>query len=227
VNTYIKRELCTIINVENLITFERFMKACAVRSGQLLNLTSIAEDLEIAESTVSTWLSVLEATYVIFLLQPYQMKIPKRLVKSPKLFFSDTGLACSLLGIRTVDEVLSTYLRESLIETAIISDLYKQYCAINYNPSDLYYFRTSGGQEVDAIIDKAPHPIAVEIKSGQTINPDFFRGIVKWHTITKIPKGSDYIIYGGDAVQRWPDATVLGWQSSGHLVKDVLIGDSK
>lgn len=222
IDTYIKKDVRQLLNMRDIVLFKKFIKACAARTGQLLNLSSISEDLGIAPNTVKHWLSVLVATYVIFLLEPYNKKIPKRLIKSPKLFFHDTGLACSLLGLRTSQEVADSYLRGNLIETSIISDLYKQYCNLDVDPDGLYFFRTQDGQEIDAILNKTPQPIAVEIKASKTISPEYFKELKKWQEISKSPGSSSYIIYGGDDVQQWPAAKVLGWQSSGTLVKDSL-----
>ncbi len=222
VNSYIKKDVRQVLQVKNLVLFKKFIKACAVRTGQILNLSSISEDLGIATNTVKEWLSVLVATYVVFLLEPYNKKIPKRLIKAPKLFFYDSGLVCSLLNLKTAKEAGDSYLRGNLIETCIVSDLYKQYCNLALNPDGLYYFRTQGGQEIDAIIDKAPHPVAVEIKGSKTVSPEIFRGMTDWHKITKTSNSSNYIIYGGDNVQKWPDGTVLSWRASGNLIQEVL-----
>jgi uncharacterized protein len=224
IDTYIKKDVRQLLNIKDQVIFKKFIKTCAARTGQLLNLSSIAEDLGVAPNTVKEWLSVLVATYVVFLLEPYNKKIPKRLIKSPKLFFHDTGLVCSLLGIRTPQEVSEIYLRGNLIETCIMSDLFKQYCNLDIDPDGLYFFRTQGGEEIDAILNKTPHPKAIEIKAGKTISPEYFRGLKNWQEIAKTPSSSNYVIYGGDNVQQWPDAKVIGWKFSGTIVKDALFG---
>ncbi len=222
IDTYIEKDVRNITNIKNIVQFKKFIKSCAVRSGQLLNLSSIGEDLGIPHSTVREWLSLLISSYIVFLLEPYHMKIPKRLVKTPKLFFFDTGIICSLLGLKSAQEVADSYLRVNLIETCIISDLYKQYCNLEYNPENLYFWRTSDGKEIDAIIDKHPQPIALEVKAGKTVNPDFFKYINQWNEITKRAQQSSYIIYGGDEIQNWPMAKVVSWKSSGTIIKDVF-----
>ncbi len=222
IDTYIKKDVRQLLNVKDLILFKKFIKACAVRTGQLLNLSSIAEDLGISPNTVRDWLSVLVATYVVFLVEPYNHKIPKRLIKAPKLFFHDTGLVCALLGIKTPQEAFESYLKGNLIETCIISDLYKQYCNLDRDPGELYFFRTRGGQEVDAILNKTPEPIAIEIKASKTISPQYFKGLKKWQKLAKTTSSSNYVIYGGTQVQQWPDAKVLGWKHAGTIVNDAL-----
>ncbi len=223
--SYIKKDLPQILKTTNPVLFINFMKSCAVRTGQLLNYSSIAEDLGIAPNTVRDWISVLVSTYIIFLLQPYNNKIPKRLIKAPKLFFYDTGLVCAILGIKSAKEASEHYLRGNLIETCIVSDLHKQYCNLDLEPDGLYFFRTRDGLEVDAIIDKTPKPVAVEVKSSKTVSPQYFKQLKAWNEITKTESSTNYLIYGGDNVQKWPDATVLSWRASGTLVKDALFDE--
>ncbi len=222
INTYIQKDIKQIANIKNLVLFTKFVKSCAARSGQLLNLSSIGDDLGIAHSTVSEWISLLVASYIVFLLEPYNRKITKRLVKAPKIYFYDTGLACSLLNIKSPKELSHSYLKGSLIETCIVSDLYKQYCNLDFNPEGLHFWRTYDGNEVDAVIDKLPHPIAIEVKAGKTVTPDFFKGLQDWQAMTKTPNSSNFVIYGGLDTQKWPNGTILSWQSSGQIVKDAL-----
>jgi predicted AAA+ superfamily ATPase len=201
-----------------LSIFQKFMRACAARTGQLLNKASISEDLGISPSTVNEWLSLLASSYIIFLLEPYYEKYGKRLVKTPKLYFVDTGIACHLLGLRDAEEVSLSYLRGSIIETCIISDLYKQFLNLDKDP-DLYFWRDQTGHEVDVIVDRKPHPIAIEIKSSKTISPEYFDNVLFWNKITKSSNSGNYIIYGGPDSQQWPHASVVSWQSSGDLIK--------
>ncbi len=221
IETYVEQDIRQIKYITDLLLFKKFIITCAARSGQLLNLSSIAEDLGISYHTVNAWLSLLVSSYIVFLVQPYYEKYGKRLVKTPKLYFVDTGLACSLLGLNTVDDVSHSYLRGSLIETCIMSDLNKQFFNLDRTPN-LYFWRDHTGHEIDAIIDIKPHPLAVEIKSSKTIAPDFFKSIQFWNSITQTSNSSNYVIYGGSDTQHWPQASVLSWQSSGHLIHDIL-----
>lgn len=223
IQTYIEKDVRQIKNITNLLLFQDFIIACAARSGQILNLTSISEDLGISQNTVKSWLAVLVSSYIIFLLKPYRKKYGKQLVKAPKLYFVDSGLACSLLGIKNPAELKQSYLRGSLIETVIVSDIYKQLCNRDFDASkSLYFWRDHSGHEIDAIIHKQPNPIAVEIKSGATISPDYFAGFEKWNTFTKSPASSNYVIYGGQNNQRWQTGNIMGWQSAGTIINEIF-----
>ena len=222
INTYIGKDIREISKISNTITFVKFIKMVATRSGQVLNIKSISDDLGIAHSTATKWISLLKATYIIFLLQPYNRKIPKQIVKSPKLFFFDTGLACALLGIHSAEELSHSYLRSPLIETCIVSDLYKQFCNLDKSPKTLQYWRDYQDREVDAVINKQPHPIAIEVKAGKTVSPNYFKHLLYWNEITKTTSETNYLIYGGEDSHRWPSASVLSWKSAGDLIKKVI-----
>ena len=223
IQTYIEKDVRQVKNITNLLLFQDFVIACAARSGQLLNLSSLSEDLGISQNTVKAWISVLVSSYIIFLIKPYHKKYGKQLVKAPKLYFVDPGLACSLLGIKNSTELKQSYLRGSLVETLIVSDIYKQFCNRDFDAGkSLYFWRDHSGHEIDAIIHKQPNPIAVEIKSGATISPDYFQGFEKWNTFTKTSASSNYVIYGGQNNQKWQHGTILGWQSSGTLINEIF-----
>lgn len=223
IQTYIEKDVRQIKNITNLLLFQDFIIACAARSGQLLNLTSLSEDLGIAQNTVKSWLSILASSYIIFLVKPYRKKYGKQLVKAPKLYFVDSGLVCSLLGIKSPAEVKHSYLRGALVETLIVSDLYKQFCNKDFDPSkSLYFWRDHSGHEIDAVIHKQPNPVAVEIKAGGTISPEYFQGFEKWNNFTKTPPSTNYVIYGGQNNQKWKTGTILGWQSSGQLIEELF-----
>lgn len=221
IHTYVEKDVRQIKNVTDLLVFKKFLTACAVRTGQLLNLSSIAEDLGISHSTVSSWLSLLASSYIAFLVQPYYEKYGKRLVKTPKLYFIDTGLACTLLGLTDVKQVSHSYLRGSLIETCIMADFIKQYYNLDKEPG-LYFWRDQTGHEVDAIIDRKPQPIALEIKSSMTVSPDLFSSVLFWRKITHTDNSSNYVVYGGNDTQHWPEATVLSWKRSGDIIGRIL-----
>jgi len=221
VQTYVEQDVRQIKNVTDLILFKKFLSACAARTGQLLNLSSLAQDLGISHNTVNSWLSVLVSSYIIFLVQPYYKTYSKRLSKSPKLYFNDTGLACSLLGITSAEQVMHSYLRGSLIETSIMSDLLKQYYNLDKDPS-LYFWRDQTGHEIDAILDTKPFPTALEIKASMTVSPDFFKGIQFWNSITKNESNLHYVIYGGNDSHPWPQGTVLSWKRSGDIIQNLI-----
>lgn len=216
ITTYIERDVRTIKNVENLNTFQRFLQLCAGRIGQVVNFSSLASDCGIDSKTAQAWLSVLESSYIIFLLYPYYKTFGRRLIKSPKIFFVDSGIACSLLRIRNAQDLLDHHMRGNLIESYIMSDLFKQYHNRDQKPA-LYFWRDQAGHEVDCIIEQASKLTAIEIKSGKTIHPKFFEPLAQWHQVTESDAKS-YLVYAGDTDQQWREAEVLTWKSAGKLI---------
>ena len=210
VMTYLERDVRQLIEVQNLSLFQRFIKLCAARCGQLLNMASLASDCGVSHSTVRAWLSVLEAGYVLFLLQPHHQNFGKRLVKTPKLYFVDTGLAAFLLGIRDPEHLSIHAARGALFENFVISELLKR----RYNqglPSNLYFWRNNTGEEVDVVIEQGEKLMPVEIKSSQTFNTDFLAGLKRWTQFAGDAALPPQLVYGGDdnmirsgvAVQSW------------------------
>lgn len=213
---YLERDVRQIKNVSDLALFQKFMRLCAGRIGQVLNLSSLGNDCGINHNTAKAWISLLQASYIVFLLYPYHKNFGKRLIKSPMLYFFDTGIACSLLNIKSAKDLSDHYLRGGLVESFIISDLLKQQYNLDEQPS-LYFWRDKTGHEIDCIIETAREPIAVEIKAGKTVAQDFFKGIKFWQETTQI-KERRFVIYGGDTNQSWPHAEVLSWRSAGNLI---------
>lgn len=222
IRTYVERDVRQIKNIGDLSTFQKFLGLCAGRVGQLLNLSSLGNDCGINHSTAKSWISLLEASYVVFLLHPYYKNFGKRLIKAPKLYFVDSGLACSLLRIRSADELAEHYSRGSLIESFIISDLLKQQYNLDLTPS-LYFWRDHSGQEIDCIIEEPPFPVPLEIKAGKTAASDFFKEIASWKKISQAPASSlSYVVYGGSENQNWPEAPLVSWKSAGHIITDII-----
>jgi uncharacterized protein len=217
--TYVERDVRQMRQITDLETFQRFIRLCAGRIGQVVNLESLGNDCGVNHSTVKAWLSVLEASYIIFSLYPYYKNFGRRLIKSPKIYFVDTGLACSLLNIKSEQDLDSHYLRGGLIESFIISDLRKQRFNLEQQP-DIYFWRDHTGNEIDCILDQT-NPIPIEIKAGKTVATDFFKAFDQWQEWTQLPNKEHYVIYGGIENQNWPHATVLGWKSAGHLIKKI------
>lgn len=215
---YVERDVREIKNVADLSMFQKFMRLCAGRIGQVVNFTSLGNDCGINQGTVKAWISLLEASYVVFQLYPYYKNFGKRLIKSPKLYFIDTGLACSLLQLTSVKDVADHYLRGGLVESLVIADLLKQHYNFDRQPN-LYFWRDKTGNELDCVIDTAQYPIPIEIKSGQTVTTDFFQGLDYWRKTTGSPQEPGYLIYGGAQDQAWPQAHVLSWRSAGSLIK--------
>jgi len=218
VRQYIERDVRQIKQVVDLNLFQKFMKLCAGRIGQVVNLTSLGNDCGIDQGTVKQWLTLLQASYVILLLQPYYKNFGKRIIKSPKLYFIDTGVACSLLNLRSTDELSQHYLRGGLIESFFISEFLKQQHNNEQTPS-IYFWRDKTGNELDCIIDEPTGPIPIEIKAGKTISSDFFKGFAYWEKTTGSTNDQRYLIYAGQKNQERTNARVLGWKSAGRLLK--------
>lgn len=175
-NTYIERDVRTIQNIGDLSLFTKFLQLLAARVGQLLNLSDIGNSLGVSHHTINSWISILEASYIVFLLQPYFINKGKRLIKSPKIFFYDTGLICKLIGINSTEGLSNYYEFGNIFENFIIADFYKNL----HNKgvfSKLYFYRDSAGNEVDLVLDKGLSITPIEIKSSQSFNVDFFKGL--------------------------------------------------
>ena len=175
-STYVEKDVRQIQNIGNLSIFEKFLQILAGRVGQLLNLTSIGNDLGISHGTVEKWISILEASYIVYRLQPHFVNIGKRLVKSPKVYFYDTGLLCYLLGIHQEKDLKNYFNYGSIFENFVISETYK-HIYNNKLSSKLYFFRDSNGLEIDMIVDGGIKQLGIEIKSAQTISSDFLKSI--------------------------------------------------
>lgn len=209
--TYLERDVRQIISVRDLSAFQRFVRMCAARTGQLLNLSGLANDCGITHNTARAWLSILEASYIVFLLKPHYRNFGKRLIKSPKLYFYDAGLLSWLIGINDPKQMSIHAMRGALFENLIASELLKG----RYNrglDSNLYFWRDNTGNEIDVLIEEADTIIPVEVKSGQTVTNDYFTGINKWLTIAKTWAGTPYVIYGGNDSYKRSGTEVLSWR---------------
>ena len=194
--TYLERDVREILNVGDKETFGLFIRLCAGRCGQLLNLSSLAADCGVSHSTARRWLSILETSFLIVLLRPHLRNFNKRLVKSPKLYFLDTGLLCYLLRIRSAEDLRFSPARGAVFEAWVLSELLKNYFNRGWEP-DVYFWRDSAGHEVDIIIDRGGEFTAVEIKSGETIAGDFFKGLEYWRSLPGQAGCPAAIVYGG------------------------------
>ncbi len=208
--TYLERDVREVTQVGELETFGRFVRLCAGRAGQLLSLNSLANDCAISRDTARRWLSVLEASFAVFLLRPHFKNFNKRLVKSPKLYFIDTGLLCFLLRIRSAAELHTHSMRGAVFENFTIVELLKNYYNRGRLP-DLYFWRDHRGNEIDLIVDCGEKLIPVEIKSGRTVVDDFFRGLRYWQRIAGKPSQSA-LVYGGDTSQVRHGTAVYSWR---------------
>lgn len=216
IRTYIERDVRQIKNITDLSLFQKFLKLCAGRIGQLLNLTSLSNDCGISVHTAGAWLSLLEASYIIFRLQPHHKNFNKRLVKMPKLYFYDVGIACHLLEINSEKELFTHYLRGGLFESMVIAELMKQRYHAGLS-SNLYFWRDKLGHEIDCILENSGHLTAIEIKSGETVNEDFFTSLKKWGSLSAENKEHNYVIYGGEMKQERSIGQILGWRDCSSL----------
>jgi len=209
-SAYVERDVRQMLNVQELGAFQRFVMLCAGRTGQLVNLSSLAADCGITHNTAKAWLSVLEASYLVFLLRPHHVNFNKRLVKTPKLYFLDAGLAAWLLGIQTAEQLAVHPLRGSLFETFVVAELLKARLNAGERPG-LYFWRDSNGNEVDVVIEQGERLVPVEIKAGMTVARDFFSGLEKWMALAGGLGLDPVLIYGGEASYLHKGVRVVGW----------------
>ena len=199
IRTYIERDVRQLKNIENLVVFERFMKLCSGRVGQLLNKSTLAIEVGVDSKTIESWIGILEASFILFRLVPHHHNYNKRIVKMPKLYFYDVGLACALLGVQNANQLELHPFKGSLFENMVIVELIKQ--RLNKGKqNNLYFWRDSKGNEIDIVIDNFESLIPVEIKSGKTITNDYFKGLKYWNELTGFKGGK--VIYGGEDYQK-------------------------
>ena len=214
VGTYVERDVRQILNVTDLSSFQTFLGLCAGRTGQLLNLSQLGADCGITHNTARAWLSVLETGYIVFRLPPFHSSLSKRLVKTPKLHFYDTGLLCFLLGIRNPDQIPNHPMRGMIFESWAVSEILKAR-AHQGLPMNLHFFRDRKGTEADLVFSRGNELLAVEIKSGQTVASDFFDPLDRFERMvcsdSKRPAPGRVIIYGGDAAQQRSRTSVIPW----------------
>jgi predicted AAA+ superfamily ATPase len=211
VATYVERDVRQLISVRNLSQFQTFLKMCASRTGQLINLTSLGADCGISAVTAKQWLSVLETSYIVTLLRPHHSNFGKRLVKTPKIYFLDSGLAAWLMGIRSAETLETHAARGALFESWVVSELYKKRLNAGL-PIDLFFWRDNTGNEVDLIIEKEKGLQPIEIKSGSTYASDWSQGLKKWQALAKNSSLEPAILYGGESTFEREGLKVWGWR---------------
>lgn len=212
VSTYLERDVRQLLAVRDLSLFQRFLKMCAARSGQLLNLSALASDCGISHVTAREWMTVLEASYIVYLLRPHHRNFGKRLVKMPKLYFLDTGLMAYLLGIRDTDTLSTHASRGALFETLVVSEWVKR----QFNAgqvAELYFWRDSAGHEVDLLIPDGNRFMPVEIKSGSTFSADWTAALRKLSALFGDAALSPGIVYGGEGRYEREGCHVAGWKA--------------
>jgi predicted AAA+ superfamily ATPase len=216
VMTYIQRDVRQVINVGDLQAFSGFLKLCAGRTAQEINLSKLGSDAGVSHNTARSWLSVMETSYIVHRLPAWHANIRKQIVKAPKLHFFDSGLVCYLLGIREPEQLRLHPLRGAIFESWVVSEIYK-YCVHNGLQPDLFHYREARGPEVDLLIEQGRHFCAVEIKSGATVNKDFFKNLNQFSARAekagKADTVSNFVVFGGEDTQTRSNAKVLSWRN--------------
>ncbi len=216
VSTYVERDVRQLLNVRDLGVFQRFVALCAGSVGQLLNSSRMAADLGISQPTVSAWLDLLEASFIVMRLRPHHRNFRKRLVKTPKLFFYDTGLAARLLGITGPEQLALHPLRGALFESWVVAELLKAR-ANRGEEANLFFWRSHGGQEMDIVIEHGDRLLPVEVKSGSTLASDWFTGVEQWLALAGSGAEPAWLLHGGDERQRRRGVEVCPWRSVAEL----------
>ena len=220
-STYIQRDVRQVINIGDLQTFSGFLKLCAGRTGQEINLSTLGNDVGISRNTARSWLSVLETSYIIHRLPAWHVTIRKQIAKTPKLHFFDSGLVCYLLGIREPEELRLHPLRGAIFESWVVSEIYKRIAHTGVRPR-LAHYRESRGPEIDLIIEQGRDLLAMEIKSGATLTNDFFKQFKRFSDRQKKTSQDrivkNYLVYGGEDSQKRSDTEVLSWQDLHNLI---------
>ncbi|MDF1761121.1 MAG: ATP-binding protein [Coxiellaceae bacterium] len=208
--TYIERDVRLMVNINNLNKFHVFLRMCAARHGQLLVLSNIATACGVSVGTIESWLNILEASYVVFRLRPYHVNFNKRLVKSCKLYFYDSGVVCHLLNIDSIDHLKLHSMRGAIFEGYVISEICKKFDMLGRKPP-IYFWRSQSGDEVDCLIETGGKLQAVEIKSSSTYSGDLASGILRWCKISK-NQTDNFLIYAGEEGNVFSDFTLCGWR---------------
>jgi uncharacterized protein len=208
--TYVERDVRMLKNILNLDVFQKFIRLLAGRTGQLFNQSSLGNELGVDNKTINSWMTLLEASFIAFRLAPYHTNFSKRIVKTPKVYFYDTGLLSYLLGVRTLQDLEVHFAKGQLFENFILIEKMKN--TWNNNTHENYYFwRDSSGNEVDLLIEDGLNLNAVEVKSSKTIHPDFFKNLKQFAKIK--PDVTSYLVYGGNEFQKRTDGTVIGFNN--------------
>lgn len=212
IQTYIERDARQLRNIGNHTQFNKFLRLCAGRAGQLLNISSLATEAELSIQTVNAWLSVLETSNVVFQLHPYHKNFNKRLVKSSKLYFYDTGLLCSLLGLQSAEQLEIHYLRGEIFENMIVAECMKRYLVNGFEPQ-LYFWRDSNGNEVDLLAEEGTKLYAYEIKSAATLRLDFFKNLKLFEQVSEGMVTKSAVVYGGATDFSVEQGSFISWQN--------------
>jgi hypothetical protein len=211
IQTYVEKDVRLLKNIGDSNAFIQFTRLCAGRIGQLLNYTSLANDAGISPNTAKAWFSILESSYVLYRLQPYHRNFNKRLVKSPKLYFYDTGVACSLLGIRDESQVNLHYLKGALFENLIINEFIKRSFNRGENRQS-FFWQDNHRKEIDCLLVDGDRVAPVEIKSGRTMSTSYFDNLKYWRPLAQLPEDQGYVVYGGEQSMNTSLGALISWR---------------
>ncbi|WP_009034343.1 ATP-binding protein [Indibacter alkaliphilus] len=211
IETYINRDIGELVAIRDLRIFQNFLALCATRAGQLLNLNALANECGISQPTAKAWLSALEQSFITFQLYPYHKNFNKRIVKTPKLYFYDTGLLCHLLKISKTESILTNPIKGALFKNMMIAEYVKQMHHQN-NPQDLWFWRDAAGNEIDLLVDKGDKIDIIEFKASQTIKTQMFDGLAKFEEISQIQNLNKSLVYGGETTQKRSAGNLVSWR---------------
>ena len=214
--TYVERDVRQILNIKELSLFEQFIRLLAGRTGQVLNLHSLGNDIGVTSKTLREWLSVLEASFIVFRLPPYFENFGKRIIKSPKIYFTDTGLLCYLLGIEKPEQIMRDPAFGQLFETLVVMEALKTRFNQGKQPN-LYFFRDNNGHEVDLLYSKGRTLFPIEIKAAMTWNSNFLKGIDHFKRTIPAASESGAVIYSGEMEPQFENTTVINFKRTGEL----------
>lgn len=210
IRTYVERDVRQIRAIPDLLAFERFMRLLAGRNGQELNLSALGVESGVDAKTTASWLSVLESSFIVFMLRPHHRNFNKTIVKRPKVYFHDPALVCSLLGITDTVQLRTHPLRGAIFEGMVVAELLKRRTNLAL-PNDLFFWRSKAGHEVDIIVDRAGRLFPIEIKSGMTVHPDHLRNLRYWMRLSETTGGA--LLHGGPVSQQMTEGiTVQNWR---------------
>lgn len=216
IQTYIEKDVRMLKNIGDMNTFIHFTQLCAGHTGQLLNYSSLASDAGISPNTAKAWLSILERSFIVYRLQPYHKNFNKRLVKSPKLYFYDTGVACSLLGIRDESQVGLHYMKGALFENLILNEFIKG--SFHHGERRYpYFWQDSRGKEVDCLLLDGEQITPVEIKAGKTMSGSYFENLNHWKQLAGMPQDQGYVVHGGEQSLQTSTGSFISWRQLDHI----------
>lgn len=219
IKTYVERDVRNLLNIKDLAQFQKFLRLCAARVGQILNINNLCNEVGISNHTAKSWLSILEASYLIIRLQPYYENFGKRSIKSPKIYFTDVGLVTYLLDIHNIDQIKRDPLRGQLFENMVVIELFKARLNLNM-PANFYFYRDNNMNEVDIIYKKGSQLVPIEIKSSQTFHFDFLKGLKYFSQIAGNHVSNGYLIYTGDYEQKIDNFSILNYKNINKIFKE-------